>query len=278
VRDGLPPVGRVIFFADVSPAQKDGTPYLKNVTPPCHCPTQHNISHMPPSALAVKRITNDCKRVRELAGEGIFWVGDETNLTHGWAIVCGCDESPYYGGAYCFEVSFPDNYPFEPPKFSYLTNDGRTRFNPNLYKNGKVCLSLLNTWEVGDKWSGVQSLSSILQSIQTAVLNQDPLRNEPAYSNMSLHTDIPVYNRIILHANIETAVLSQLTNPPPYLVPVFPEVREWMMKAREELVSRARVLAAEWDGKTEENNFYHMAQKYRFGDLATRLSSLPSLS
>ncbi len=229
---------------------------------------------MPPSSLAVKRITNDCKRVGELAKEGIFWVHDEVTLTHGWAIICGCDESPYYGGAYCFEVHFPDNYPFEPPKFSYLTNDGRTRFNPNLYKNGKVCLSLLNTWDVGDKWSGVQSLTSILQSIQTAVLNQDPLRNEPAYSNLSLHTDIPIYNRIIFHANLETAILSQITNPPSYLIPVYSEVREWALKARPTLLSRIQELAAEWDGKVEENNFYHMTQKYKFGELATRLAEL----
>lgn len=229
---------------------------------------------MPPNALAIRRITLDCNRVKELNSEGIYWIGDESNITRGWAVVCGCDESPYYGGIYSFEVEFPENYPFAPPKFKYMTNDGRTRFNPNLYKSGKVCLSLLNTWDVGDKWSGVQSLSSVLQSIQTAVLNQDPLRNEPAYSNLSLHTDIPVYNRLVFHANLETAVLAPIKSPPAYLVPIYENIRASVMKARDELVKRATELAAIWDGKVEENNFYHMHQKYTFGKFAKELSTL----
>jgi hypothetical protein len=47
-----------------------------------------------------------------------------------------------------------------------------------------------------------------------------------------------------------------------------------MMKARDELVSRARELADTWDGKIDENNFYRITQKYKFGELATRLSML----
>lgn len=27
-----------------------------------------------------------------------------------------------------------------------LTGKGKIRFNPNLYKDGKICLSLLGTW------------------------------------------------------------------------------------------------------------------------------------
>ena len=41
------------------------------------------------------------------------------------------------------------------------------RFNPNLYADGKVCLSLLGTWHGGDsseKWNPLQS--NLLQVIQ----------------------------------------------------------------------------------------------------------------
>ena len=224
-------------------------------------------------ALATRRITIDCKRVGELADSGIFWVGDENDITHGWAIVCGCEDSPYYGGIFCFKVQFPTNYPFAPPTFTYLTNDGRTRFNPNLYKNGKVCLSLLNTW-AGEQWSGIQSLSSILQSIQTAVLNPDPLRNEPAYSASFMHRDIPVYNRIIQHATLETAILGYIEQPPAYLVPVYSSARAWALKARDAVVAQAQALATEWDGKTEGIDFYHMNQTYRFAELAAKLEAL----
>jgi len=228
---------------------------------------------MAPSALAVRRITVDTKKALELAPEGMFWIPDETDLTHGWAIVCGPTDTPYYGGSFCFEVRFPDNYPFEPPAFTYLTNDGRTRFNPNLYKNGKVCLSLLNTWS-GEQWSGIQSLSSILHCIQTAVLNEEPLRNEPSYSGMSSHPDMPIYNRMVFQATIETAILAHLADPPPYMVPVMAGVHAWAMKARSALVAKARAYAAEWDGKTEYMSFFAMTANYKFGALATKLETL----
>jgi len=232
---------------------------------------------MPPSALAIRRITLDIKRVMELADAGLFWIHDENEVNHGWAVVCGCDDTPYHGGIFCFEVRFPDNYPFEPPLFNYLTNDGKTRFNPNLYKNGKVCLSLLNTWQ-GEPWSGVQSLMSILQSIQTAVINQDPLVNEPAHpaSRDPGHADIQVYNRMTFQATLETAILGYLTpsETPPFLVPVYDAVKAWTFKARPALIEKARALAPTWDNKVEQIPFYSMTVRYRFGELADRLAAL----
>jgi len=230
---------------------------------------------MPPTALAIRRITIDVKKTMELGPEsGLFWIHDETDMNHGWSVVCGCEGTPYHGGAYCFEVRFPDNYPFEPPSFTYLTNDGRTRFNPNLYKNGKVCLSLLNTWQ-GEPWSGVQSLVSVLQCIQTAVINEEPLVNEPVHpASRGDMTECPAYNRMIFHANLETAILAQLRDPPNYLVEVYEAVRAWALKAQPALIKKARELAVTWDGKVEEMSFYQMAVKYRFGALADKLETL----
>ena len=230
---------------------------------------------MPPSALAVRRITIDIKKVMELSDSGLFWIHDETEVNHGWAIICAYDGTPYHGGAFCFDVCFPDNYPFEPPVFTYLTNDGRTRFNPNLYKNGKVCLSLLNTWQ-GEQWSGVQSLMSVLQSIQTAVINQDPLVNEPAHPACkdTKHPEVEVYNRMVFHATLETAILAQLVEPPAYIVPVYDAVKAWVLKAKDALVIKARKLAEIYDGKVESIAFYSMTIKYRFAELASRLEAL----
>lgn len=58
------------------------------------------------------------------------------------------------------------------------------RLNPNLYENGHVCLSLLNTWKGKgtELWDG--SNSSILQlliSLQGLVLNVAPYYNEAGY-------------------------------------------------------------------------------------------------
>jgi ubiquitin-protein ligase len=234
---------------------------------------------MPPSALAIRRITLDVKKVMEVTDGGLFWIHDDDRVNHGWAVVCAYDDTPYYGGAFCFEVTFPDNYPFEPPMFNYLTNDGRTRFNPNLYKNGKVCLSLLNTWQ-GEPWSGVQSLLSVLQCIQTAVINQDPLVNEPGHTacTNAKHPEVEIYNRMVFHATLETAILGQLSEPPAYLVPVYDAVKAWALKAVPTLIAKARKLADTYDGRIESVNFYSMTVKYRFAELADKLVALTHVS
>lgn len=221
-------------------------------------------------------MTLDIKKVMEMPVEsGLFWVHDDDKVNHGWAMICAYEDTPYHGGVFCFEVTFPDNYPFEPPAFNYLTNDGRTRFNPNLYKNGKVCLSLLNTWQ-GEPWSGVQSLMSVLQSIQTAVINQDPLVNEPAHPACkdSRHPEIDVYNRMVFQATLETAILGYIQAPPAFLVPVYDATKAWALKARPTLLTKARELAATYDGKVEQVQFYSMTTKYRFAELAAKLEAL----
>ena len=49
---------------------------------------------------------------------------DEDNMLKGYACIIGPDDSIYRYGCYCFKFKFPTNYPFSPPKVTYLTNDG----------------------------------------------------------------------------------------------------------------------------------------------------------
>ncbi|CAN0076319.1 unnamed protein product [Discosporangium mesarthrocarpum] len=64
------------------------------------------------------------------------------------------------------------------------TGGGTVRFNPNLYADGKVCLSLLGTWdgEKGEIWNGnTSTLLQVLVSIQSLILVPEPFFNEPGY-------------------------------------------------------------------------------------------------
>ena len=96
-----------------------------------------------------KRLLRDVAKMikNPLTDNGIYYVHDSENMLKGYAIIFGPDDSLYRYGCYMFEFTYPTDYPFVPPKVTYLTNDGKTRFNPNLYRNGKVCISLLNTWK-----------------------------------------------------------------------------------------------------------------------------------
>ena len=63
-------------------------------------------------------------------------------------------------------------------------HSGGWKINPNLYEEGNVCLSLLNTWtgrgnEVWDPTSS--SILQVLVSLQGLVLNSRPYFNEAGY-------------------------------------------------------------------------------------------------
>jgi hypothetical protein len=53
--------------------------------------------------------------------------------------VLGPALSPYAFGFFSFRVQFPEDYPSCAPHVVFLTTaGGKTRFNPNLYADGKV--------------------------------------------------------------------------------------------------------------------------------------------
>ena len=78
------------------------------------------------------------------------------------------------------------------------TNGYNIRFHPNLYRNGKVCLSLLNTWR-GDQWTSCQTISSVLLTI-SSIFTEDSLIHEPGITPSD--PDVAIYNKIISYYTI----------------------------------------------------------------------------
>lgn len=165
----------------------------------------------------ISRLIKDVKEIikNPLESHGIYYKHDDEDLLKGKALIIGPQGTPYENGFYLFEIIYPSNYPYSPPKIIYKTNDGVTRFNPNLYKCGKVCLSVLNTWR-GEQWSSCQTISSVLLVLCT-VLNDTPFLNEPGITKT--HIDYDNYNSILNFKNIEVAIINMLTNE--YIVLLF---------------------------------------------------------
>lgn len=131
-------------------------------------------------------------------------------------MILGTPGSPYEYGFFEFSVKFGQEYPSKPPKVeAKTTNNGRTRFNPNIYSGGKVCLSILGTWHgelPGEEWSSAQGLESILWSIQSLMSN-DPYGNEPGFENRATDEDKKkneAYCAKIRHETIRVAVIQKL--------------------------------------------------------------------
>jgi ubiquitin-protein ligase len=152
----------------------------------------------------IGRLLNDVKQIikNPLSENGIYYIHDDDDILKGYALIIGPSDTPYFGGNYFFELKYPYDYPHSPPKVTYCTNGNGVRFNPNLYKCGKVCVSLLNTWS-GEQWTSCQTISTVLLTLCT-LLCKDPLLNEPGVSKH--HAEFDNYTKIIEFSNIDIAV------------------------------------------------------------------------
>ncbi|KAI0932058.1 hypothetical protein AcW2_000786 [Taiwanofungus camphoratus] len=111
---------------------------------------------------------------------------DRTDLLR--CLIIGPENTPYQDAPFVIDWMLDSNFPQSPPIAHFLSwTNGNGRVNPNLYEEGKVCLSILGTW-AGDRnetWSAARS--SLLQafvSIQGLVLVKEPWFCEPAYEKL----------------------------------------------------------------------------------------------
>jgi ubiquitin-conjugating enzyme E2 Z len=135
----------------------------------------------------------------------------ENDLTKAFAVITGPFDTPYEGGFFLFEIKFPNDYPSTPPGVVLLTTGGgKVRFNPNLYANGKVCLSILGTWH-GPGWTPVHTVSSVLLSIQS-LMNSNPYHNEPGFETDKAfdREAVKQYNEQVRHETMRAAVIDMV--------------------------------------------------------------------
>ncbi|KAJ3123737.1 hypothetical protein HK098_001669 [Nowakowskiella sp. JEL0407] len=100
-------------------------------------------------------------------------------------LISGPPDTPYEDGLFMFDIYLPDQYPQHPPHvYFHSWSFGGGKLNPNLYEDGKICLSLLGTWHAKDPsetWRPSSNLLQVIVSIQGLVLNRMPYYNEAGY-------------------------------------------------------------------------------------------------
>ena len=152
----------------------------------------------------------------------IFVKYDSTNIRKLKVLIIGPKDTPYENGCFIFDILIPHDYPENPPRVNLqTTGNGSVRFNPNLYNNGKVCLSLLGTWSGsgGEKWNkNTSTILQILVSIQSLILVENPYFNEPGYEKM-INTEKGKisnfeYNDKTQYNTIKWAINDNIENPP----------------------------------------------------------------
>lgn len=123
---------------------------------------------------------------------------DRTDLLR--SLIIGPENTPYEDAPFVIDWQLDSNFPQSPPIAHFLSwTNGNGRVNPNLYEEGKVCLSILGTW-AGDKnetWSAARSsLLQALVSIQGLVLVKEPWFCEPAFEKLRGTEDGIVNSRL----------------------------------------------------------------------------------
>lgn len=117
---------------------------------------------------AEKILMNEFKALSKETWTNISLINENI---HEWsvALIVLNPDSLYYGGYFKARMTFPAAYPYQPPTFKF----DRPLWHPNVYANGKLCISILHqpgedamSGEMaGERWSPVQRVESVLISV-----------------------------------------------------------------------------------------------------------------
>jgi len=132
---------------------------------------------------ALRRLMAEYKQLTLNSPDGIL-AGpvDEENFFEWEALITGPEGTCWDGGVFPAKLIFPADYPLSPPKMKFSCD----MFHPNVYADGRVCISILHApgedptgYESrSERWSPVQSVEKILLSVVS--LLAEPNDESPA--------------------------------------------------------------------------------------------------
>ena len=131
-----------------------------------------------------------------------FSVSVINNDIYNWeARICGPEDSPYEGGVFHLKINFPNNYPFKPPKITFITKI----YHCNIDVQGEICLDILK-----EHWSPALTISKVLLSI-CSLLN-DPNPDDPLNLDIGIlyRRNRKKYNEIAKEYTIKYAIENNL--------------------------------------------------------------------
>eukprot|EP00455_Lapot_gusevi_P002273 TRINITY_DN10887_c0_g1_i3.p1 TRINITY_DN10887_c0_g1~~TRINITY_DN10887_c0_g1_i3.p1 ORF type:complete len:205 (+),score=46.78 TRINITY_DN10887_c0_g1_i3:93-617(+) len=150
-------------------------------------------------------------QLRELTRNPVdgFSVGlvDDSDIYQWQVIIEGPPGTLFEGGLFPAILKFPREYPNKPPEMKFVTPPGAPSFwHPNVYPDGKVCISILHEAkedvfnqqeQMSEKWRPILGVESILVSVVSML--SDPNFDSPANIDASVQyrNDFEGYKRTI---------------------------------------------------------------------------------
>ena len=150
--------------------------------------------------MALKRLQSEFKQ--NLSEPNYFYSidPDPKNFLIWNIILIGPPDSIFEGGLIKCQFKFTLKYPIKPPEFMFISSFP----HPNIYPDGKVCISILHEgkdqWEyedVSERWNPSHSVNSVLLSVLSMIT--DPNFESPANIDASVmwRNDWNQYKKLI---------------------------------------------------------------------------------
>ena len=108
--------------------------------------------------VCMKRMQKERAKFAEQNNDDYFVNITDDDLLNFNAYVLGPADTLYAYKLIKLQFTIPSNYPLVPPKVKFIQHSGG-RLHPNLYVEGKVCLSILGTWP-GEPWATAMTVES----------------------------------------------------------------------------------------------------------------------
>jgi ubiquitin-conjugating enzyme E2 A len=117
------------------------------------------------SRFATIRLTKELAKIQQEKVDGIT-IGNPENLMEWYAKISGPPDTPYEDGVFNIVLKFDDEYPVKAPFVKFLT----PMYHPNIYRDGKICVDILQSHE----WTPAQNIRTILVSIMSLLMDPNP--------------------------------------------------------------------------------------------------------
>merc|ERR1711991_314368 len=113
-----------------------------------------------------KKLVNEINALKKSPVDGFRVRLAGSDITDWEVYIIGPPDTDYECGIFKARLQFSKDYPFSPPKMKILSKF----WHPNVYPDGRVCISILDTPDpkqpelAGHCWSPVQRVETILLS------------------------------------------------------------------------------------------------------------------
>jgi ubiquitin-conjugating enzyme E2 A len=116
-------------------------------------------------SFCTNRLTKELNKIQKEPIEG-FTLTNVENIMIWIGELEGPKDTPYENNKFKLQISFDEEYPVRAPSVKYL----QFIFHPNIYKDGKICVDILQSSE----WTPALSVRTIIQSLRSLFMDPNP--------------------------------------------------------------------------------------------------------